>query len=99
MKANLLGTNTTVLALNESRLFNNGTLLQVNYWNWEDILLPIIKPGTKLGIYASYDSLAGAVNLDNIRYYTQQKYLFHALIDRTSFYLKNTIGAFQDGPS
>ena len=40
---------------------------------WEHIPLNFIKTGTKMMFHANFDSYNGAVNLDNIHFYTKQK--------------------------
>lgn len=67
------GTVTHLLQLAEDRLFNNGTLATITNWPWEDIMLPILKPESKISLLAHYDTQMGGVNVDNLHFYTQQK--------------------------
>ena len=67
------GNETEVYTVEDSKLFNDGAMINVTEWNWEHIPLGMIKPGTQLMFHGNYDTAQGAVNMDNIHVFTRQK--------------------------
>ena len=53
--------------------YTNDANFYIFFRYWEHIPLNFIKTGTKMMFHANFDSYNGAVNLDNIHFYTKQK--------------------------
>lgn len=64
---------TNIHQVAEEFKFNDGSLVNVTEWSWEEFSLPIINANERLQVLGKYDARQGSVNLDNVHLYTRQK--------------------------
>ena len=57
----------------DNELYNNGSVQNVDIWNWQDINLGTVKKGDQIKFTSEFDRFHGVVGIDNIRVYSNQK--------------------------
>ena len=61
------------MTLNDDKVYNNGTIMNVTSWQWENIKMPPIKMNSRIQFHSEFDRIEGVVELANVRIHTQQK--------------------------
>ena len=69
------GSSLDLYQLPDDRLLNNGSVQDATEWFWDDIKLPVLKKGSRVGLEGEFDPQNGALNFDNILFHTRQKYV------------------------
>ena len=61
------------MSLSEEQVYNDGTIMNVTSWEWENIKMPPIKMNSRIQLLGEFDRMEGVVELANVRIHTQQK--------------------------
>ena len=71
MKQN--GQTSELFTLEDDKTYNDGDIVNVTSWDWENFNLPPINADSRLQFVSEFDRSQGVTNLANIRIYSQQK--------------------------
>ena len=61
------------MTLNDDQVYNDGTIMNVTSWQWENIKMPPMKLNSRIQFHSEFDRMEGVVELANVRVHTQQK--------------------------